>query len=390
MAKQYSPTMETRVRTVLPIVCFAVPLGLWWHAYAHAAACGMPLGGRCGTGNHSLPESEGTGGARHRGAEPQVALFTSPTCLGHATGSGHPESPARLATLIDLALNNWTTEFSGRLRVLTPSVDVSDEQLLRVHTPRHVTDMNRAFRDTQARGSTVRLDGDTVVSPGTAGAARRAAGLVVAAVDATLRPSAASQRAFVMVRPPGHHAEPAAARGFCLFNNVMVGVAHAEAAHGLRRVAVLDFDVHHGNGGAAMARGHAGRLYASAHQSPLFPGSGTVWGPSGDHGEVISAPLPAGTGSRGFRAAWRDLILPAVRDFAPEMVFVSAGFDGHAADPLASWALGEDDFEWVTGAIVAASRGAPVVSVLEGGYDIPALGRSVGAHIAALVRSGPR
>ena len=253
-------------------------------------------------------------------AEPApVAIFTSEICVGHEPGWLHPDTPKRLSSLLSHMRTDWASEFGPMLRISEPEADATEEQLLRVHTPRHLALLKDAFESAE-RWPLYRanIDGDTVVSPGSRAAASRAAGLVVAAVDEVFSDSSALKRAFVMVRPPGHHAEADRPMGFCLFNNVMVGVAHAQAVHGLGRVAVIDFDVHHGNGDAALASPDPTRLYASSHQSPLFPGTGLTPGRSGPHGGILSAPLPAGAGSDEFRAAWRDQLLPVVAEFGPE------------------------------------------------------------------------
>jgi acetoin utilization deacetylase AcuC-like enzyme len=235
-----------------------------------------------------------------------------------------------------------------------------------------------------------------VNEPGTSRAAYRAAGLVIAAVDGVLsqssEPPAASEapprRAFAMVRPPGHHAESDSTGGFCLFNNVMVGVAHAQAVHGLGRVAVLDFDVHHGNGGSDISWCDATRLYASSFEGDVFGGGGIERGCDGMHGQIVSCPLSAGCGSEEFRAAWADELLPAVRAFEPDAIFLAAGFDGHADDPLASVQLHEDDFAWLTAEVAKiASDTLPIISVLEGGYNVDALERCARAHVRALIHS---
>jgi len=220
--------------------------------------------------------------------------------------------------------------------------------------------------------------------PLTGKAALRAVGAVCAAVDAVVGGEAAN--AFCAVRPPGHHAEPARAMGFCLFNNVAIGARHARAVHGLARVAVVDFDVHHGNGTQAAFEADATLFYASTHQSPLYPGTGGR--EERGVGNIVNLPLPPGTDSVGFRRAVADELLPALDEFAPELILVSAGFDAHAADPLAGLALTEADFAWITEALlVLAGRhcGGRLVSVLEGGYDLDALAASAAAHIGALM-----
>jgi acetoin utilization deacetylase AcuC-like enzyme len=336
----------------------------------------------------------GSGAARARarahatasGSAPPLLLFTSDLCAAHDAGGGHPESPERLTSLLALARAEWAAEMGPRLALREPEADATDEQLLRVHTAGHVARLRGAFAAAAARGATLSLDADTRVCPASGPAALRAAGLVVAAVDAVCAPSAGATRAFVMARPPGHHAEPDRAMGFCLFNSVMVGVAHAQAAHGKRRVALLDWDVHHGNGGQAMCADHADRFFASSHQSPCYPGSGNKAGASGVAGQVLNAPLKPGAGSAEFRKAWAEVILPAMVAFAPDAVFVSAGFDGHEFDPLASLCLREADYAWVSAAIVrAAGPDVPVVSYLEGGYEIGALGRCARAHVRGLL-----
>jgi acetoin utilization deacetylase AcuC-like enzyme len=263
---------------------------------------------------------------------------------------------------------------------------------VRVHTAEHLSRVSTAFQQVAQEGGSVALDknGDTAVHTGTPLAALRAAGLVVAAVDEVLGPSSAHNRAFVMSRPPGHHAEPDKAMGFCFFNNVMVGVAHAEDVYDVKRIAILDFDVHHGNGDEAMSTPFAcstHRLYASSHQDPWWPNTGSPKDPSDDRMKhIINVGLPAESGSAAFRKAWRDEILPAVKDFSPDMVFLSAGFDAHADDPLATLNLDADDFKWITEAILEIGD-MPVVSVLEGGYDINSLGLSAHKHVQALVET---
>ena len=233
------------------------------------------------------------------------------------------------------------------------------------------------------------IDGDTVISAGTWQAALDAAGAVCQAVEDVIDEK--TNRAFCAVRPPGHHAEPMRANGFCLFNNVVIGALHARA-RGVGRIAVVDFDVHHGNGSNAIALLHKDLLYISTHQWPLFPGTG---GPDDQvPGRVLNVPLPAGkdseTDSETFRTAYEQKVFPALEQFRPEFLLISAGFDAHSADPLAQMNLDEDDFRWVTDGLRAfADAHAPrglgrIVSVLEGGYNIPALKRSVEAHILSL------
>jgi acetoin utilization deacetylase AcuC-like enzyme len=228
------------------------------------------------------------------------------------------------------------------------------------------------------------LDGDTSLSPGSGEAALRAAGAVAAAVDAVA--AGESANAFCAVRPPGHHAEPATAMGFCLFNNVAVGAHQARSAHGLRRIAVMDFDVHHGNGTQAMFERDPELFYASTHQMPLYPGTGSV-GETGC-GNICNAPLPPNAGSAEFRAAMSRRVLPALVAFAPDMLLISAGFDAHRADPLANLRLEEADYAWATDELLdlaARHCGGRVVSTLEGGYDLDALAASAAAHVGRLM-----
>src|SRR5690606_14798733 len=228
------------------------------------------------------------------------------------------------------------------------------------------------------------LDPDTAMAPGSLEAALYAAGAATAAVDHVMQ--APGRRAFCAVRPPGHHATRATAMGFCLFNNIAVGAAHALAVHGLERVAIVDFDVHHGNGSQAIFWNDPRVLFASSHQWPLYPGSGRE-DESGAHGNVVNAPLPQGSGGADFRDAWTARLLPAVEAFRPQLLLVSAGFDAHASDPLAGLRLLEADYAWLTGELVAiAGRHAQgrIVSMLEGGYDLDALTACTRAHALAL------
>jgi acetoin utilization deacetylase AcuC-like enzyme len=232
-----------------------------------------------------------------------------------------------------------------------------------------------------------RSDPDTYMSPGSAEAASRAAGAVIAAVDGVM--GGDFRNAFCAVRPPGHHAERARAMGFCLFNNVAVGALHARATHGLKRIAVVDFDVHHGNGTQDIFFDAPDLFYASTHQMPLYPGTGSP-DERGIAGNVLNRPLRPGSGSVEFRAAYRDSVLPALEAFVPEFIFISAGFDAHRADPLANLALSEEDFGWVTAeicAIAARLCEGRVVSTLEGGYDLGALAASAAAHVRALIEA---
>lgn len=288
----------------------------------------------------------------------------------------HPESPARLeAVLAALA----APEFEGLERREAPVAD--DAQLARVHPRDYIAAVFEAIPESGQAG----LDGDTIVSPGSGEAARRAAGAVCAAVDAVAAGQAAN--AFCAVRPPGHHAEPSTAMGFCLFNNVAVGALQAREVHGLRRAAVIDFDVHHGNGTQAMFWDDAELFYASSHQMPLYPGSGNEE-ERGASGNIVNVPLAPMSGSFEFRHGLREKILPALIRFKPDIILISAGFDAHEDDPLAGLRLHEDDYVWATAELLAVARdlcGGRLVSTLEGGYSLQAVGSSAAAHVRTLM-----
>ncbi|MSP81358.1 MAG: histone deacetylase family protein [Alphaproteobacteria bacterium] len=302
-------------------------------------------------------------------------LFTHAACLDHDPGLRHPERPARLAAVLR-ALDD--PAFRALDRREAPRATM--EQLGRVHRPDYV---DQVLASTPPQGC-LHLDPDTAISPGSDQAALRAAGAVCAAVDAVVAGEGAN--AFCAVRPPGHHAERGAAMGFCLFNNVAVGAVHAQAAHAIRRVAVVDFDVHHGNGTQHMFEHNVDLLYASTHQYPYYPGTGAA--EETGIGNIVNVPLRAHSGSREFRTAFQRTILPALDGFAPDLLMISAGFDAHVADPLANLALDEADFTWVTTELMAVARrhsGGRIVSTLEGGYDLGALASSAAAHVAALL-----
>ncbi|MGI9419381.1 MAG: histone deacetylase family protein [Geminicoccaceae bacterium] len=305
-------------------------------------------------------------------------LYTHPSSLAHDTGPGHPEQQAR-AKVIYGAIER--EEQKGNLVdvVRRDAPEATKDQLQRVHVAPFVDAILEAVPD----DGYVRIDADTVMSPASGEAALCQAGAVCAAVDAVIAGEA--DNAMCALRPPGHHAEPDRAMGFCLFNGVAVGAMQAIAKHGLSRVAIYDFDVHHGNGTQAAFERDGRVQYLSTHQWPLFPGTGAK--EETGVGNIVNRPLPAGTASR----AWRDVvegdILAAMDDFSPELVMISAGFDAHRADPLASMELVEDDFAWVTEELIALARRharGRVVSVLEGGYDLAALTSSFLAHLNTL------
>ena len=305
-------------------------------------------------------------------------VFSHRACLAHDTGPGHAECGARLEA-VTAALN---AHFDDLEWIDAPRA--SRGQLLRVHAECLLHAVLETSPQDMAAHGRIWLDPDTVLSPGSPEAGLRAAGAVVAAVDRVL--GGESRRAFCAVRPPGHHATSSAAMGFCLFNSIAVGAAHALDKYGLSRVAIADFDVHHGNGTQAIFDREARVLFASSHQMPLYPDSGHA-SERGQHQNIVNAPLPPGTGSDAFREAWRTRLLPRIEAFRPQLVMISAGFDAHRLDPLAQMQLDAADFEWITRELVATAErhgDGRVVSSLEGGYDLQGLSASCVAHVGAL------
>jgi acetoin utilization deacetylase AcuC-like enzyme len=302
-------------------------------------------------------------------------LFTHRACLEHDPGPYHPESPDRLRAVLE-ALE--APEFARLERREAPEAAIED--LIRVHPRGFVERLLAAVPESGHRG----IDADTILSPASGRAALRAAGAVVAAVDAVIAGEA--DNAFCAVRPPGHHAEPSRAMGFCLFNNIAVGALRAREAHGLGRVAVIDFDVHHGNGTQARFAEDASLFYASTHQFPLYPGTGA---PSETGvGNIVNVALPPMSGSQQFRLGMIRTILPALDAFRPELVLISAGFDAHRSDPLAQLMLEEADYTWVTECLLDIARQhakGRVVATLEGGYNLAALAASAAAHLRVLM-----
>jgi acetoin utilization deacetylase AcuC-like enzyme len=304
-----------------------------------------------------------------------TAVYSHSACLYHDTGLGHPECADRLRAVMR---GLEAGEFSHLVRRDAPPASL--DQLKRVHDPDYVD----RLLDAMPKNGIEHLDADTPVSPGSGEAALRAAGAVCAAVDAVV--AGEFDNAFCAVRPPGHHAEPDRAMGFCLFNSVAVGALQARAAHGLTRIGVVDFDVHHGNGTQAMFERDANLFYASTHQWPLYPGTGAR--EERGLGNIVNLPLAPMSGSADFRAAVQEELLPALDRFAPEFVLISAGFDAHAHDPLAHLNLMDADFHWVTTKLVElAKRHARgrLVSTLEGGYNFAALASASRAHVRALM-----
>lgn len=302
-----------------------------------------------------------------------MLAWTHPACLDHDPGPEHPERPARLRAILD-ALHRAFPDQAWREAPMAKRGD-----LLRVHAAALVDEVLRPLPDDRER---LRLDPDTVLSAGSGRAALHAAGAGIAAVDALMAGEDAT--AFCAVRPPGHHATADAAMGFCLFNNVAVAAAHARDRHGLERVAVVDFDVHHGNGTQAIFQSEPRVAYFSSHQSGLYPHSGSVH--ERGAGNLHNVLLPPGSGGFRFRNTWLDALLPALDDFRPQLLLVSAGFDAHMADPLADLMLDADDFAWITAELLALARrhGSRIVSMLEGGYNLEALAECAVAHVGAL------
>lgn len=301
-----------------------------------------------------------------------VALFTHPDMIEHRPGAGHPERPERLRAVLD-ALDD-----AGLSRDRRAATEASISDLERLHPVAYVANLLNAA---PAEGLNA-IDADTLLSPGSVRAARLAAGAVVDAVRAVARGETA--RAFAAVRPPGHHAEPNRAMGFCLFSNVAVAARVAQS-EGMARVAVIDFDVHHGNGTQAAFEADHSLFLGSIHQSPLYPGTGAA--AETGVGNIVNAPVPPHAAREAWRATFSGALMPALEAFRPDLILISAGFDAHRRDPLAHQSLEAEDFAWATRAVLEVARSCcagKVVSSLEGGYDLEGLGRSAAAHVQAL------
>ena len=302
-------------------------------------------------------------------------LYSHPDCLAHDTGYDHPESPARLKALLTKLQEQ---EFAALDR--RPAPPAGRVQISRVHEARYV---DRVFAAVPTSGE-ANISPDTIVSNKSTGAFMRAAGAVCAAVDAIIGGEALNS--FCAVRPPGHHASTASTMGFCVFNNVAIGVEHARNAHGLERVAVVDFDVHHGNGTEAIFRNDPGVMVASIHQAMIFPMSGAR--SDTGVGNIVNVPVVRNTSAANFRATFEAEIIPRLIEFNPQVLFISAGFDAHLSDPLADQKLSPADFTWMTEKLMAVADiccGNRLVSTLEGGYNPAALAQSGAAHVRALM-----
>jgi len=319
----------------------------------------------------------GEDGSHYLEISPVTTLVIShPACLAHDMGEGHPERPDRLRA-VERAFESEV--FQMLARDVAPRADLS--AIERVH-PKEYIDAIRAA--TPKQGLT-EIDQDTSMSPGTYEAALRSAGGAVFAVDEVMRGKV--RNAFVATRPPGHHAEVANPMGFCFFNNAAIAARHAQAAHGAERVAIVDFDVHHGNGTQHIFWDDPTVIYGSTHEMPLYPGTGAV-GERGEHDQIVNAPLRAGDTGETFREAMDVVILPRIEAFSPDLIIISAGFDAHRRDPLGNLNFVEADYSWATRRLMEIARrksGERVVSVLEGGYDLQGLARSVAAHVTALM-----
>ena len=306
-------------------------------------------------------------------------LVTHPDVLRHDMGLGHPERPDRIRAVMKRLDDD---RFAALERAEAP--EASREAILRAH-PENYLDALLAARP--SAGTITRLDADTVMNDGTWASVTRAAGGAVFAVDCVV--GRVCDNAFVATRPPGHHAETARAMGFCFLNNAAIAARHAQAVHELDRVAIIDFDVHHGNGTQDIFWDDPTVLYGSTHEMPLYPGTGAA-GERGTHDTIVNVPLRSGDGGAAFRAAMEGRILPRLAQFAPDLLIISAGFDAHRRDPLASLTFVEEDFAWVTRRLLEVAeptaRGR-VVSLLEGGYDLEGLSKSAAAHVAVLMGS---
>jgi acetoin utilization deacetylase AcuC-like enzyme len=305
-------------------------------------------------------------------------LFLShPAALDHHVPMGHPERPDRIRA-VERALEDEC--FSGLVR--EQALRAEPETIALTHSEPYI----QAIIEAAPREGFVRIDDDTSMSSGTLEAALRAVGAAAQAVDEVM--AGKVRNAFSAMRPPGHHAERAQAMGFCFFNNVAIAARHAQKAHGAERVAIVDWDVHHGNGTQDIFWSDPSVLYGSTHEMPLYPGTGAT-SERGEHDTIVNAPLRAGDGGERFREAFETVILPRVEAFRPDLILISAGFDAHWRDPVANLQLTEADFAWATRKLIDIAErrcGGRVVSLLEGGYDLEGLARSAAVHVKTLMR----
>jgi acetoin utilization deacetylase AcuC-like enzyme len=304
-------------------------------------------------------------------------LITHSAGLQHATPQGHPERAERLRA-VEMALED--ERFATLARATAPLGTLDQVTLC------HPLAFAEALMAAAPETGLIQIEADTMMSPGTMEAALRGVGGAVYAVDEVMTGKASN--AFCAMRPPGHHAESVKAMGFCFFNNAAIAARHAQRAHGVERVAVVDWDVHHGNGTQEIFWDDASVLYASVHEMPLYPGTGAV-SERGQHGTIVNAPLRSGDGSDEFRDAFESALLPRIAAFQPDLIIISAGFDAHWRDPLANINLREPDFAWATQELMALAdrhAGGRLVSILEGGYDLEGLSKSAAAHVMALMR----
>jgi acetoin utilization deacetylase AcuC-like enzyme len=302
--------------------------------------------------------------------------LSHPASLNHQTPPGHPERPDRIRA-VERALEH--ERFAGLIRGEAPRG--TPEMAALAHPQAYV----EAIAEAAPKSGLVAIDADTTMSPGTYEALLRGVGAAVEAVDEVM--TGKVRNAFAGMRPPGHHAERTRAMGFCFFNNAAIAVRHAQKAHGAERVAIVDWDVHHGNGSQDIFWSDPTVMYASTHQMPLYPGTGAL-SERGDHDTIVNAPLRPGDGGEAFREAFESRVLPRLESFGPDLIVVSAGFDAHWRDPLANLDLTEADFAWATQKLLELAErrsGGRLVSLLEGGYDLEGLARSVNAHVTALM-----
>jgi len=304
-------------------------------------------------------------------------LYTHPACIEHDPGNHHPECPDRLRSVMKgLSID----EFDSLQITEAPIINISEIE--QNHSASYVAEI---LGNVPVEGR-VQLDPDTSMSSFSGEATRRSAGAVCDAIDKVLGGKA--DNAFCAVRPPGHHAESNRAMGFCLFNSIAIGARYARKNYGLERIAVVDFDVHHGNGTQHSLEQEMGMFYASSHQYPAYPGTGAIE-ECGQYNNICNFPMSPGEGSKAFRKGYQSDILPALRSFEPDLILISAGFDAHERDPLAQINLKAVDYEWVTGELLTVASdycGGNVVSLLEGGYDLDALKESSQAHVRAMMQ----